>query len=233
MTKQVIINLMKHKRRSKDIGIEGVAARWYDKNTKRHRLAEMKGYAGEVAGHIQDGSPVLEVAPGPGYLAIELAKLGAFNIVGLDVSRDFVEIAQRNAKEAGVRVEFRHGSASDIPFPDDSFDFVVCTAAFKNFKEPLRALDEMHRVLKPGGAALIVDMDRNAPDQRIEEYTQSIGARGANGFFMKLMFKHFLRNGAYTKDEFAGLVSRTAFEKYEIRDAGIGFHAYLTKPYSR
>src|SRR4029079_6128898 len=128
--------------------------------TRKHRLAEMKGYAEEAAKHIQDGCSVLEVAPGPGYLAIELAKLGEFKITGLDISKDFVEIAKRNAREAGVEVEFRQGSVGDVPFPEDTFDFIICTAAFKNFKEPLEALSQMHRVLKPGGTALVVDMNR-------------------------------------------------------------------------
>lgn len=229
MTRQVNINLMKQQRRFKDIGIEGMAARWYDKNTKKHRLAEMKGYAKEVAMHIQDGSSVLEVAPGPGYLAIEVAKLGTFRIIGLDIGKDFVEIARRNAKEAGVVVEFRLGNVSDIPFPDNSFDFIVCTAAFKNFKEPFNALREMHRVLRSGRTALIIDMNRNASDQQIEEYAENMGAEGLDKLFMKLMFKYFLRSGAYTKDEFINLISKTAFKEYNIKEEGIGFYVYLTK----
>lgn len=229
MTRQVNINLMKQQRRFKDIGIEGMAARWYDKNTKKHRLAEMKGYAKEVAMHIQDGSSVLEVAPGPGYLAIEVAKLGTFRIIGLDIGKDFGEIARRNAKEAGVEVEFRLGNVSDIPFPDNSFDFIICTAAFKNFKEPFNALSEMHRVLRSGCTALIIDMNRNASDQQIEEYTENMGAEGIDKLFMKLMFKYFLRSGAYTKDEFINLISKTAFKEYNIKEEGIGFHVYLTK----
>jgi ubiquinone/menaquinone biosynthesis C-methylase UbiE len=229
MTKQVNINLMKRQRRFKDIGIEGMAARWYDGNTRKHRLVEMKRYAEEVAKHIQDGSSVLEVAPGPGYLAIELAKLGTFRIIGLDISKDFVEIARRNAKEAGVEVEFRQGNVSDIPFPDNTFDFIICTAAFKNFKEPLRALNQMYRVLRPGGAALIIDMNRNASNQQIEEYTKNMGAKSADKLFMKLMFKYFLRNGAYTKDEFINLISETAFKEFDIKEEAIGFRVYLAK----
>jgi ubiquinone/menaquinone biosynthesis C-methylase UbiE len=231
MSNQVNINLMKRQRRRKDVGIEGMAARWYDKNTKKNRLAEMKGYAQEVARHVHDGSSVLEVAPGPGYLAIELAKLGRFKIVGLDISKDFVEIARRNAKEAGVveEVEFRQGNVSDIPFPDNMFDFIICIAAFKNFKEPVKALGEMYRVLRPEGSALIVDMNRNASNQQIEDYTKSLGAKGIDKFFMKLMFKYFLRNGAYTKDEFIDLISKTAFREYDIKEEGIGFYVYLVK----
>lgn len=221
--------MMKQQRHFKDLGIEGPAARWYDKNTRNHRLEEMKEYAREVAEHVRDRGSILEVAPGPGYLAIEFAKLGDYKVTGLDISKDFVEIARKNAEEAGVNVEFRQGNVADMPFPDGAFDFIICTAAFKNFKEPVSALGQMHRVLKPGGTALIVDMDRNVSSRQIDNYTESTGARGMNKLFMKLMFKYFLRNGAYTRDEFIDLISKTAFREYDIKEEGIGFHINLRK----
>jgi ubiquinone/menaquinone biosynthesis C-methylase UbiE len=229
MSKLVNINIMKQRRRSKDIGIEGITARWYDNNTRKHRLAEMKAYAKEVDKYIHNGCSVLEVAPGPGYLAIELAKLGNHKIIGLDISKDFVEIARRNAKEAGVEVEFRQGSVADIPFADNTFDFIICTAAFKNFKEPFKALNQMYRVLKSGGTALIIDMNRNASNQQIEDYTKFMGAKGIDKLFMKLIFRYFLRNGAYTKDEFMNLISKTVFKEFDIKEEGIGFYIYLRK----
>jgi ubiquinone/menaquinone biosynthesis C-methylase UbiE len=225
MTNQANIGIMKQQRHSKDISIEGVAARWYDRNTRKHRLVEMKRYATEVAKHIQDGFSVLEVAPGPGYLAIELAKLGKYRIMGLDISKD----ARRNAKEAGVGVHFQQGSVADIPFPDNTFDFIICTAAFKNFKEPVKALSQMYRVLTPGGTALIIDMNRNISDQQIEEYTENIGAKGVDKLVMRFMFKYFLRSGAYTKDEFVNLASKTEFKEHDIKEEGIGFYIYLRK----
>jgi ubiquinone/menaquinone biosynthesis C-methylase UbiE len=136
---------MKLQRHFKDLGR---VARWYDNNTRKNRLEDMKVYAKEAAKYLHDGCSVLELAPGPGYLAIELAKLGKCNkIIGLDISKDFVEIARRNAKEAGVVevVEFWRGNVADIPFPDNAFDFIICTAAFKNFKEPFKALNQMYR----------------------------------------------------------------------------------------
>ncbi len=229
MSKLVNINVMKRQRRFKDIGIEGRSARWYDNNTRKHRLAEMKGYAREAAKYIHDGCSVLEVAPGPGYLAIELAKLGRYRIIGLDISKEFVKIAERNAREARVEVEFLHGSADDIPFPDNTFDFIICTAAFKNFKEPVKALSQMHRVLTSGGTALIIDMNRNASNQQIEGYTKNIEAGIMHKLLMELIFKYFLRKGAYTKDEFINLISKTAFKEYDIKEEGIGFYIYLRK----
>jgi ubiquinone/menaquinone biosynthesis C-methylase UbiE len=197
--------MMKQQRRFKDIGIGGMTARWYDNNTRMNRLAEMKEYAQEASKYLHSGCSVLEVAPGPGYLTIELAKLGICNkLIGLDISKDFVEIAQRNAKQAGVfeLVEFRYGNVTEMSFLDNSFDFIICTAAFKNFKEPFKALSQTYRVLKSGGTVLIVDMNRDVSNQQIE---------------------------AYTKDEFASLISKTAFKQYDIREKGIGFYIYLTK----
>lgn len=224
--------MMKQQRRFKDLGIEGATARWYDNNSRKSRLTEMKEYAKEASKYLHDGCCVLEVAPGPGYLAIELAKLGICSkIIGLDISKDFVEIAQRNAKEAGVIevVEFQHGNVADIHFPDNSFDFIICIAAFKNFKEPLKALNQMCRVLKSGGNALIADMNRDASIQQIEDYIKSIEAKGMGKLFMRLIFKYFLRNGAYTKDEFTSLISKTTFKQYDIREKGMGFYIHLTK----
>jgi ubiquinone/menaquinone biosynthesis C-methylase UbiE len=87
----------------------------------------------------------------------------------------------------------------------------------------------MWRVLKSGGNALIADMNRNVSSQQIEDYLETIEAKGMDKLFMKLIFKYFLRNGAYTKDGFTGLISKTAFKQYDIRERGMGFYIYLTK----
>ena len=87
----------------------------------------------------------------------------------------------------------------------------------------------MHRVLRPGGVALIIDMDGNASNRQIEAHTESMGAKGMDRLFMKLAFKYFLRKGAYTRDEFIGLISKTAFKEYDIKEEGIGFRVYLGK----
>src|SRR5215472_855615 len=134
----------------KGIAMEGGIAKRYARNTG----ASLDGFRVEaraIAEKLKPDAVVLEVAPGPGYLAIELAKLGAFRITGLDISHSFVRIAQENAAKACVDVEFRQGNASELPFAANWFDFIVCRAAFKNFGNPVGAMREMHRVLIPGG----------------------------------------------------------------------------------
>ena len=221
--------MMKFLRRFKDLGISGFTARWYDRNSCDHRIEEFRNYAKEVAKNVQEGGSILEIAPGPGYLAIELAKLDSYKINGLDISRDFVDIARTNAKRAGVDIEFRQGNAANMPFSDNMFDFLVCTAAFKNFKEPLKALREMHRVLKQGSAALIIDMNRNASNQQLETLTNEMNVKGIEALFMKLTFKYFLRKGAYSKNGFISLLSKTPFQKYDIEEVGVSIHVLLRK----
>ena len=58
---------MKSMRLKKDLSIEGLSARWYNRNSRKHRLNEMKEYAGMVATNLKADGVVLEVAPGPGY----------------------------------------------------------------------------------------------------------------------------------------------------------------------
>ena len=219
---------MKSVRRKRDLPISGLMAKWYDKNTRKSRLAEMSGYADIVSGSVFKGGNVLEVAPGPGYLSIELAKRG-FMVTGVELSADFVEIEKRNAAAAKVRVDFRQGNASDLPFPDNTFDFIICSAAFKNFMEPLKALTEMFRILKTDGSALILDMNHDITEDDIEAQMRKTDMKGFDRWFVKLSFRTFLRNGAYTQDDFEKLIKQTCFVRHEILKDGIGFQVWMWK----
>lgn len=221
--------MMQMIRRFKDLGITGSSARWYDKNSREHRLDEMNAYADEVASHIKPGASVLEVAPGPGYLSIALAKAGDYQITGLDISADFVAIAQRNAKQANVNIDFRQGNAADMPFRDNQFDFIICTAAFKNFKEPVKAMNEMMRVLKPRGIALIIDMNRNASRSALRDEIKSMGVKGMDAAFMHIAFNTFLKQGAYTSEGLKKMAAQTSCKVFVLKEMGISLYAYLHK----
>jgi len=204
----------KSKKSYKGVAMEGFIARFYAKNTKSN-MQEYKRFAKQVAENVSDSSNVLEVAPGPGYLSIELAKLDNYRITGMDISKTFVEIEKTNAKKAGVKVDFKQGDASNMPFDNESFDFVVCTAAFKNFTKPIMTLNEMYRVLKPDGKVLIIDLKRDASKKAINKYVEDMDQNWINTIFTKLTFRFLLRS-AYTKAEIKELVSHTKFRKCEI-----------------
>jgi ubiquinone/menaquinone biosynthesis C-methylase UbiE len=217
----------RRKKGYKGLPMEGFLARWYARNTARV-MKEYEESAQSLAGRLTDGASVLEVAPGPGYLAVALAKLGPYRIVGLDISHSFVAMAAENARRAGVEVTFRQGDAARMPFEADSFDFIVCRAAFKNFTEPVQALNEMHRVLRPGGQALIIDLRSDASAEAIDAHVKGMGLGRINSFLTKFILKR-LRKRAYTQEQFREMASRTPFKTCAIREEQIGLEVSLTK----
>ena len=115
---------------------------------------QYKSWAKIASAHIFENGHLLESALAPENLSIEIAKLGKYEIVGLDIITTFVNIASEHARAANVKIEFRQGDAAYTPFPSDTFDLVICTSAFKNFPEPVRVIYEIFRVLKRSGEAL-------------------------------------------------------------------------------
>jgi ubiquinone/menaquinone biosynthesis C-methylase UbiE len=220
--------LMRLGRKVKDLGITGPFARWYDKNTRENRIGEMREYAKEAARFLTGNADVLEVAPGPGYFSIELAKTGNYNITGMDISADFIEICKTNAQRENVSINFVQGNVSSMVFEDSAFDFIFCSAAFKNFKEPVTALCEMHRVLKQNGTVLIADMNHDVSKETLEKEAAKISKPGFERWFIKSTFKGLCK-GAYSKNELENMIGQTSFKKSEIKEIGIGFYIYLYK----
>jgi len=208
--------------------MEGLVARWYARNTARS-LPAFAADARRVAALLPPHARILEVAPGPGYFVLELARLGPYRITGLDISRTFVEIAARHAAQAGISAEFCQGSASAMPFPAGQFDFLFRRAAFKNFSQPVEALREMHRVLKPGGRAWIVDLRRDAPLHAVNQEVAGMRLGAVNAWFTRLAFRYSLLKRAYTKPEFERLAAQTPFRSAAIAEDGIGMNIWLQK----
>jgi ubiquinone/menaquinone biosynthesis C-methylase UbiE len=211
----------------KGIGMEGMIATWYAKNTGKN-IAEFRDLAKRIVGRVPPGGSVLEIAPGPGYLAIELARLGSYRIAGLDVSRTFVRIARENAVRAGVEVDFRQGDAAALPLASEAIDFIVCRAAFKNFRDPGAALREMHRVLRPGGRALIIDMRRDASATSISAEVERMRLGHINRFLTRATLSA-LRKRAYSRLDLERMVEATPFGSSDITEQPLGFEIWLSK----
>jgi ubiquinone/menaquinone biosynthesis C-methylase UbiE len=212
----------------KGAGMEGRVAHWYARNTAKDS-AQFEALAERLVSEIPAEARILEVAPGPGYLAIELAKRGRYRITGLDISRTFVEIASANARDAGVEIDFQQGNAAAMPFAADMFDLILCRAAFKNFSQPIQALDEMHRVLKPGGRALIIDLRRDASIADIDAYIKDADLGWMNSMLYKVTFRYMLLPRAYSKEQFSDMAASSRFHGAEVIGSGIGFEITLRK----
>jgi ubiquinone/menaquinone biosynthesis C-methylase UbiE len=111
------------------------------------------------------GDRLLDVACGAGALVIDVAPR-VERAVGIDLSEGMLEIArsrQLGAPDAArlANVEFLLGRSDAMPFDDGSFTALVCTTALHHFPDPQRSIDEMARVLEPGGRLVIGDACRD------------------------------------------------------------------------
>lgn len=101
---------------------------------------------------------LIDVACGPGVVSAALAP-GATAVVAFDATEQMLEKARARCAKSGLRnVEFKSGDAEHLPFADAQFDGAVTRAALHHFANPQRAINEMFRVLRPGGVAVFADV---------------------------------------------------------------------------
>jgi ubiquinone/menaquinone biosynthesis C-methylase UbiE len=112
---------------------------------------------------IKDGESVLDLGAGTGTLAIEIKKSNPkAKVTGLDADRRVLAQAKAKAKEAGVKVDFQRGLATELPYDARSFDVVVSTLLFHHLTDEAKAdtAEEVRRVLRLGGRLLVADWGR-------------------------------------------------------------------------
>jgi len=125
----------------------------------RHRKA---GYLSELLGF--DGwrdRAVLDVGCGIGLDLLRFARAGA-SVTGVDLSATAVEIARRNCAAAGVSAHIVQGDATCLPFSGENFDLVVGYALLPFVQRPEAVIDELLRVLRPGGTAILMAYNRRS-----------------------------------------------------------------------
>lgn len=110
---------------------------------------------------LKEGDRVLDAGCGPGYDAIRMAALvgRTGTVTGIDLSERMIAIAEAKAKCTGLPVSFQTGDVRKLPFPDASFDKIRIERTLQILENPGQILDEMIRVLRPGGRLLSVEPD--------------------------------------------------------------------------
>ncbi len=132
-----------------------VHSMWRDQAWRRRAVREAR---------VERGDAVLDVACGTGDLTEAFARTPAGRIVGLDFTREMLDIAERKRErvvaEARSRIEYVQGDAQALPFADASFNVVSIAFGIRNVERPETALREFARVLRPGGRVVILEFDR-------------------------------------------------------------------------
>ncbi len=111
---------------------------------------------------LREGMHVLDLGCGPGYTSREILKqIGSDgHVTGVDVNPSLLEIA-KSEQENIPNLSFQQANVYELPFPTAHFDFVHARFVFQHLADPIQALAQIHRTLKPGGICCIVDIDDN------------------------------------------------------------------------
>lgn len=164
---------------------------------------------------VHPGNRVLDVATGPGYLALAAASIvgASGQAVGIDLSPEMVERAKGRARREGLAAEFLQASAQQLPFPDGSFDAVVSRLAVHHLPGEVKdeATAEMRRVLAPGGRVVIADL----------------GSQGVNAFHHIL--GRMLGGPKVENAELRELLRRAGFQDVEAGALGVLDYAKAVK----
>jgi ubiquinone/menaquinone biosynthesis C-methylase UbiE len=131
-----------------------------------NRMAERFGaeYAAKLSARGFRQGRILDVGCGAGAMNLVLAKqFPDSEIVGIDLSEPLLRLAREAAKATDMdeRLKFERGDVQEMPYADDSFDVLINTNMVHLVEGPIRMLDEMERVLIPGGFLFIADLRRS------------------------------------------------------------------------
>jgi len=169
----------------------------------------------------------LEIGPGPGYLGLEwLTKTEGTRLTGIDISPDMIARATGNAQAEGfsARVKYVLSDARHLPFEDGTFDGVFSNGSLHEWEKPTQVMNEMFRVLKPGGKLFLSDMRRDL----------SLPVK----WFLWLVTKpKVMRSGlrtsigsSYTPAELRDLLADAGLGEWEVTSNPLGCVVRVTKP---
>jgi ubiquinone/menaquinone biosynthesis C-methylase UbiE len=198
--------------------IPGYAAELYDKLARDAINSYYKRVAAEVTAVLTSGR-LLDIGTGPGYLVIEIAKIRPeIKIVAIDLTPELIEIAKRNVDEANVSglVNLEVGDAYRLRFGDERYDLVISTGVLHSLKDPIKALNEWHRVLKPGAEAWIYDPALILTKGKSEEWRRKLTEKEL-AIFELYNSQVGTPPRTYTVEEAREIVRKTKFTEHDIR----------------
>jgi ubiquinone/menaquinone biosynthesis C-methylase UbiE len=199
-------------------------ARWA-KMASRLTYAPLARKIVESLAPMESGSTIVDLGTGPGILSIELHKLlPQAKIIGIDLSSHMLEIARKNAHEAGMsNFETRLGKAEEIPVEPNSVNLVVTQSSFHEWEDQRTGLSESFRILKPGGSLILKDYNRS---------WLSGWRRGLFKFLLAMVgesYQDHVEMFKFTFDEAADLLRGAGFDEVKGQEKGLQFFVRAVK----
>ncbi|GLB57995.1 demethylmenaquinone methyltransferase [Cytobacillus sp. NCCP-133] len=178
---------------------------------------------------VQKGAKALDVCCGTADWSIALAEAVGKNgkVIGLDFSKNMLKIGEEKVKDRKLdQVELVHGNAMELPFADNTFDYVTIGFGLRNVPDYLQVLKEMHRVVKPGGIAVCLETSQPT----------MFGYRHAYYFYFRFIMPMFGKLFAKSFNEYSWL-QESARDFPGMKELAemfkeAGFKSVTYKPYS-
>ena len=146
---------------------------------RSHTWRTAENSCGYLLPHLAPGLRLLDVGCGPGTITVDLARrVAPGEVLGIDVAEEVVAKAEAHRREEGVEnVRFATGDVYALDLPDASVDVVHAHQVLQHLTDPVRALRELRRVLKPGGLLALRDSDYGAftwapADHRLDRWLE-------------------------------------------------------------
>ncbi len=178
-----------------------------------------------VAAGINSGT-VLEVGCGPGYLGLEWLSQASSSarLVALDISKAMLDVARANASEYGLLERCAHdlGNVLELPYPDNAFDHAFSAASLHEWANPVGALTEILRVVKPGGRFCISDLRRDIDRTTFQFMKANIAADMRPGFRTSIQ-------ASYVCSEVEDLLRGSGITVAQVKDVQMGLVVWGTK----
>jgi ubiquinone/menaquinone biosynthesis C-methylase UbiE len=204
------------------------AVNQYDKGARYYMMPEYKYFVWKILRRGIHRGKVLDIGTGSGRLAIELAKVKNcdFKISAIDVSTDMLELAKKNAIQAGVadKIDFILANGDSIPFHDGSFDLVMSYASLHHWFHPEKVFSEAGRVAGDRGTVIIRDNRRVYGNLFWEAFIRLL---------LLFMNKRHRQNwpkaimASYTIPEIKDIVSRSGIKDYRTGTDFIKFDLFV------
>lgn len=150
------------------------------------------------------GAQLLDVGCGGGQHAVKIVqKRPDLRVVGIDISSTMVNRARALARRANVadKVQFDIGDAMDLKFANESFDAVYCAGPLKQVPDKPRVLQECHRVLRPGGRLLAMDVNRGCSYEDVVDFCNRTPLPGVGRLVLKLYFSTYVARQSIDLDD--------------------------------
>lgn len=178
--------------------MDGWVARAYDRGVQAAFREILPSLAADVLPRVEGVRRLLDVGCGPGQITVFVAESAPdAEVVGVDLAPTMIDLARGHAASspAAGRLRFEVADVERLPFADGAFDAVLSTGSIKQWPDVVAGLREIHRVLRPGGRALIAEMNRLAPPEAIAAQRGRL-----RHWFFRWIYPHVFTN-ALSPDE--------------------------------